>query len=203
MSGTDFFHPAIARYQTNSAAPGQSIDSATHLPSSSLPAKMAKRSVVQEDMYPAGIRAIENHGTAAQIQNLHALEQGKPLIDHMHPGVARNQMNQTHHHEQYASINQNVVEVRGQIQEDCYPAGIRAIQNRGTRAQVQELMALERGIKAVDHMHPGVARDQMNSTHHVDVLGRSGVFGSGVGKKVDLGVADFYPSVARGVKNHA
>ncbi|ORY47036.1 hypothetical protein BCR33DRAFT_115486 [Rhizoclosmatium globosum] len=115
--------------------------------------------------------------------------------DNYHPAVARDQINQTHNVEAFGSVP-TVAPHRGPIQEDMYPAGIRAIENRGTATQVQELHSMEKGRPVVDNMHPGVARDQINHTHSVEALGSVPV----LAPAQETVQKDLYPGAARGDK---
>ncbi|KAJ3242122.1 hypothetical protein HDU78_001500 [Chytriomyces hyalinus] len=70
-------------------------------------------------------------------------------IDDMHPGVARDQINQTHNVSEVASsgLPQPPAQEKKPVSEDMYPAGIRAIENMGTPEQVSQLHKMEQGVK--------------------------------------------------------
>ncbi|KAJ3113382.1 hypothetical protein HK100_002006 [Physocladia obscura] len=74
--------------------------------------------------------------------------QQKTCIDDMHPGVGRDQSNNTHNNEALGSVSP-MLQKKGPIAEDVYPAGIKAIENRGTAEQVAELHRMEAGFKAL------------------------------------------------------
>ncbi|KAI8829209.1 hypothetical protein BJ741DRAFT_623811 [Chytriomyces cf. hyalinus JEL632] len=70
-------------------------------------------------------------------------------IDNMHPGVARDQINETHNMSKVAStgLPQPPVQQKKPVSEDMYPAGIRAIENMGSAEQVSQLHKMEQGVK--------------------------------------------------------
>ncbi|KAI8610891.1 hypothetical protein BC830DRAFT_1143746 [Chytriomyces sp. MP71] len=69
-------------------------------------------------------------------------------IDDLHPGVARDQINQTRNTLPVATsgLPQPTNKPGGKVAEDMYPAGIRAIENLGSVEQVAELHKMEASI---------------------------------------------------------
>ncbi|KAJ3232920.1 hypothetical protein HDU81_002607 [Chytriomyces hyalinus] len=70
-------------------------------------------------------------------------------IDNLHPGVARDQINQTNNMSEVASsgLPQPPAQEKKPVSEDMYPAGIRAIENMGSQEQVSQLHKMEQGGK--------------------------------------------------------
>ncbi|KAJ3409246.1 hypothetical protein HDU80_002113 [Chytriomyces hyalinus] len=66
-------------------------------------------------------------------------------IDNMHPGVARDQINQTHIKVASTGLPQPPAQEKKPVSEDMYPAGIRAIENMGSPEQVSQLHKMEQG----------------------------------------------------------
>ncbi|KAJ3064555.1 hypothetical protein HDU98_012043 [Podochytrium sp. JEL0797] len=59
----DNMHPGVARDQLNHTTNNQELGDVETIP--------VVKGPVSEDLYPAGIRAIENEGTAQQVADLH------------------------------------------------------------------------------------------------------------------------------------
>ncbi|KAJ3014124.1 UNVERIFIED_CONTAM: hypothetical protein HDU68_000411 [Siphonaria sp. JEL0065] len=133
-------YPAVSRDVQNHTTLTQELGNVEPL--------TVKKGPISEDVYPAGVRAIENRGTAQQVKDLHRQEHGLAPIDNFHPGVARDQINNTHNMQELGNMDPLVAATKGPISEDLYPAGIRAIVNNGTPQQVADLHKMEHGLRA-------------------------------------------------------